>query len=68
MPQISADAQVAGTQDSINQMIGKWKELAEIRKQMLEWKIETTGIDRVMADIFNVGQIKGSPSTRFADE
>ena len=59
MPQISADFQVTDVQESIDQMIGKWKELAEIRKQMVEWKIETTGIDRVMADIFKVRQIKG---------
>ena len=67
MPQISVNAQVAGAQESLDQMITKWKELVEIRKQMVEWNIETTGIDKVLADIFKVGKIEDSPSKTFAN-
>lgn len=65
MPQVSADVQVAGPQESIERMIARWKELVDIRKQMVEWKIETTGIERVMADIFNVVHFKDSHCTGF---
>ena len=52
--------EVTGNTQALNldQKIAKWYELLEIRKQMIEWGIETAGITEELGKIFKVDPIR----------